>query len=314
MIERRLLRFDSDVLAGVELPLIEARGTEPGPRVCLIAGIHGCEYASIEGLRRFMAAVDHQSLRGSIVAVPIVNVTSFRARSPFVTPEDGKNLNRCFPGDPDGTFSEVLAHHVFHELIEPSDALIDLHGGDLVEALEPFTLYDESPVQDRAHELAVSFGIRYIIRSPRDGAAIGGTTSAAAAGAGIPAIIPEAGGCGQMDEPSIEAHVRGLDGALRALGVLPGDPPPPPPGGVLVRRFIWLRSREAGWWDSNVEPGQAVSEGELLGTVRDLFGKPVEEVASPEDGVILFVTTSPAVAAEGILCAVGAGLEPLSDP
>jgi uncharacterized protein len=311
MIERRLLRFESKILDGVELPLIEARGAEPGPRVCLIAGIHGCEYASMEGLRRFMAGLDHESLRGSIAAVPIVNVTAFRARSPFVTPEDGKNLNRCFPGNPDGTFSEVLAHHVFRELIEPSDALIDLHGGDLVEALEPFTLYDESPVQDKAHGIAMAFGIRYVIRSERDGTAIGGTTSAAAADAGIPAIIPEAGSCGQMDEQSVAAHVGGLGGALRSLGVLPGDPPPSPPGAVLVKRFVWLRSQGAGWWDSAVEPGQTVSEGELLGTVRDMFGVPLEEHASPEGGVILFVTSSPAVTADGILCAVGAGLEPL---
>jgi predicted deacylase len=312
MIEQRLLRFDSKMLDGVELPVVEARGSEPGPRVCLIAGIHGCEYASMEGLRRFMAGLDHDSLRGSIVAVPIVNMTAFRARSPFVTPEDGKNLNRCFPGDPEGTFSEVLAHHVFRELIEPSDALIDLHGGDLVEALEPFTLYDESPVQERAHELAMAFGIRYIIRSERNGTAIGGTTSAAAADAGIPGIIPEAGGCGQMDEPSIAAHVSGLGGALRSLGVLPGDPPPAPPGGVLVKRFVWLRSKGAGWWDSTVEPGQTVAEGEPLGAVRDVFGVPLEEITSPENGVILFVTSSPAVAADGILCAVGAGLEPLA--
>ena len=79
-----------------------------------------------------------------------------------MTPQDGKNLNRCFPGDPDGTCSDVLAHHVFEQLIRPSDALIDLHGGDMVEALEPFTLYDESPVDARAREMALAFGLPYV--------------------------------------------------------------------------------------------------------------------------------------------------------
>ena len=140
------------------------------------------------------------------MAVPVVNLTGFRARSPFITPEDGKNLNRCFPGDAGGSFSEALAHQVFERVIRPSDALIDLHGGDLVEALEPFTLYDESPVQEQAHAMAVAFGLRYLIRTAA-GEAIGGTTSHAAAAAGIPAITPEAGGCGRLDEPSIAAHV-----------------------------------------------------------------------------------------------------------
>ena len=93
-----------------------------------------------------MNELDTSALSGRITAVPIVSMTSFRARTAFVVPEDGKNLNRCFPGSPDGTFSDVLAHHVFTELIAPSDVLIDLHGGDMVEALEPFTLYDESAV------------------------------------------------------------------------------------------------------------------------------------------------------------------------
>ena len=196
--------------------------------------------------------------------MPIVNVTGFRARSPFVTPEDGKNLNRCFPGDPAGEFSQVLAHHLFERVIRPSDALIDLHGGDLVEALEPFTLYDESPVQERAHAMAVAFGLRYLIRTGEDDA-IAGTTSAAAAAAGIPAITPEAGGCGQLDEPSIAAHVAGIENTLRMLGVLDGEPSPPPPGQRLVRRFVWLRSPLEGWWDSEVLPGQLVAAGRPAG-------------------------------------------------
>ena len=310
MIERRALRFEAPLLEGVELPCVEARGRRDGPRVSLIAGIHGCEYASIAALIRLLRSLDAERLSGSLIAVPIVNVPAFRARSPFVTPQDGKNLNRCFPGDPDGTFSDVLAHHLFERVIRPSDHLIDLHGGDLVEALEPFTLYDESPVQERAHEMAVAFGLPYVIRSERSGA-IGGTTSAAAADAGIPAIIPEAGGCGQMDEPSIAMHVAGIKNTLRAVGVLEGEVSAPPAGMRLVRRFVWLRAPVEGWWDAAVSPGQSVSAGQPLGALRDPFGDPLHEVSAPEDGTIMFVTTSPAVAKDGILLAVGGGIEQL---
>ena len=310
MTERRTLRFDAPSLAGVELPVFEAHGAKDGPRVCLLAGVHGCEYSSISALTRFMRDVDTARLRGSMVAAPIVGMTSFRARSPFITPEDGKNLNRCFPGDPGGTFSDVLAHHVFEQLIRSSDALIDLHGGDMVEALEPFTLYDESPVQDRSRAMAAAYGLRYVICTPAADS-IGGTTSSAAAAAGIPAITPEVGGIGQLEEHAVRAHVAGLENTLRLLGLLDGEVDPPPDGARLVGEFAWLRSPVAGWWSCDVVPGEPVTEGQRMGAVCDLHGDELHEVRSPSEGVVLFTTTSPAMAVDGILLAVGARMAPL---
>ena len=112
-----------------------------------------------------MRGLDTERLAGSIVAVPVVNPESFRGRTPFVSPADGKNLNRCFPGDPQGTFSDVLADLVFRRFVHGSDALLDLHGGDMVEALEPFALYDASPVEERSLEIARAFGLPWIVRA-----------------------------------------------------------------------------------------------------------------------------------------------------
>src|SRR6266516_1433035 len=195
MIERRVLTFETEVLAGIELPCLFAEGAPGGPNLTLLGGVHGCEVSSIAAVIRFMKGLDTSELRGLITAFPIVNITSFRSRTPFVVPEDGKNLNRCFPGSYDGTFSDVLARSVFDELIAPSDVVVDLHGGDMVEALEPFALYDESPVEDRAREVAVAFGLSYVVRVPSQAAPVSGTTSSAAAAAGVPAVIAEAGGC-----------------------------------------------------------------------------------------------------------------------
>jgi predicted deacylase len=161
-------------------------------------------------------------------------------------------------------------------------------------------------VQERAHELALAFGLRYVICSASDGTRIGGTTSAAAADAGIPAIIPEAGGCGLLGEAEIELHARGLENTLRQLGMLPGDPDPPHPDTRLLRRFVWLRSPAAGWWRCDVRPGQTVEAGERLGALCDLHGEPLATVGAPEAGVVIFTTTSPAVAEDGVLAAVGA--------
>jgi len=311
MIERRALRFDHALLAGLELPCFEAAGERDGPHLCLLGGIHGGEYSSIAAVVRFMNALDTSVLIGRITAVPIVSMPSFRARTAFVMPQDGKNLNRCFPGSPDGTFSEVLARHVFDQLIAPSDAVLDLHGGDMVEALEPFSLYDESAVEEQARALAIAFGLPYLVRSAPSEAPISGTTTSAAAAAGVPAVIAEVGGCGLLEEDAVRMHLDGLANALRHLRMLPGEVAPPRADMRSVGRFVWLRSTEEGWWEPDVRAGDEVRAGASLGSVRNLFGDVIERVPAPEDGVVLFLTTSPAVTADGLLLGLGADVAPL---
>ena len=313
MIERRTIRFEHELLAGLELPCFEATGPRDGPHLCLLGGIHGGEYSSIAALVRFMSALDSNALAGRITAVPIVSMPSFRARSAFVVPQDGKNLNRCFPGSRDGTFSDALALHVFEELIAPSDAMLDLHGGDMVEELEPFALYDESSVEDQARALAIAFDLPYVVRSAPAVAPISGTTTSAAAAAGVPAAIAEVGGRGLLENDAVQQHLRGLDNALRHLGMLPGDPAPPRADMRSVGRFVWLRCEceEEGWWETEVRAGDVVGTGEGLGTVRNLFGDVRERIAAPEDGVVLFVTTSPAVEADGLLVGLGVDIADL---
>ena len=138
--------------------------------------------------------------------MPVVSMRSFVERSPFVVPEDGKNLNRAFPGDPDGTYTDRLAHDIFTQLIEPADAVLDLHGGDLVEALEPFALY-----HDDARELALAFGLPYVVDST---GSLEGSTSGAAAEAGTLGVLAEAGGIGQLERGCGDAAER--RGAQRA--------------------------------------------------------------------------------------------------
>ena len=310
MVTRRILSFDAPALSGLAWPVFEAAGRQDGPRLCLLAGVHGGEYPAIAAVRRFMRGLDTDELRGSILAVPIVSPTSYAARSAFVVPEDGRNLNRSFPGDPEGSFTQVLAHHVFTELIAPSDVLIDLHGGDMVEALEPFVLYDDSPQRDRAHKLARAFGFGYVVCDTTD--TLGGTTSAAAAGAGIPAVTAEAGGCGLLADAEVDRHLRGLTNALRSLDMLTGEPDPPPAGQRLVERFVWLHCGQTGWWQTETQAGAEVRGGQRLGAVLDPFGDELEVITAPEDGAVLFLTTSPAVAADGLLLGLGGRLRELT--
>jgi uncharacterized protein len=306
VVSRRIVRSSNPVLNGLEWPVFEAAGALDGPRVCLLSGVHGCEYSPIAALMRFMRELDVSAVTGTIVAVPVASPTSFAARSPFVVPEDGRNLNRSFPGSPNGSFTEVLAHHVFSQFVAGSDLLIDLHAGDMVEALEPFVLYDNSPVRDTAERLARSYGLRYVVCDSTD--TLGGTTSAAAAAAGIPGFTAEAGGRGLLEPAEVQRHLRGLRSSLRAAGVLEGEPDPPVTGQQLVERFLWLRTAMGGWWQPAVNAGDTVAAGDRLGTVLDGFGDAVEAITAPEAGDLLFLTSSPAVQPDGLLAGLGAGL------
>jgi uncharacterized protein len=309
MLSRTTITFDHPLLNHLQHPAFEARGPKDGPRLTVLGGIHGCEYSSIAAVTRFMTELDTSELAGSIVAVPVVSLDSFRQRSAFVVPADGKNLNRSFPGDPNGTFTDALAHAIFEELIAPADVLVDLHGGDLVEALVPFTLYDESDVEAEALAIAAAFGLPYIIRAPRGMGGVSGMTSTNAAQRGIPAVIAEAGGCGQLEEEAVQLLVHGLGNVLRHLEMLPGEPDRRDELFVLGDE-LWLRCEHEGWWESAVRPGDAVRAGDVLGRVRDLWGDLHEVVTAPEDGVVMFLTTSAAVAADGLLLGLGTQITP----
>lgn len=310
VIERRTIVFPDARLAGLEHPAFEARGDADGPHVALIAGVHGCEYSSIAAVTRFMRELDTSELAGSITAVPIVSMESFRQRSAFVVPADGKNLNRSFPGTYDGTYTDALARGIFDEIVAGADALIDLHGGDLVEALEPFVIYEVSDVEARAEAMAIAFNLPYVVREESEGA-LSAMTSGAAARAGIPAIIAEAGGCGQLEETAVRMLVDGVRNVFRQLGMLPGPPAPPRADIRLVGGSEWLRCRNAGWWEPAVAAGDVVEEGHLLGRVLTLYGDPAEEIYAPRDGVVLFMTSSPAVGDDGLLLGLGVDVAPL---
>jgi hypothetical protein len=178
----------------------------------------------------------------------------------------------------------------------------------MVEALEPFALYDNSPVRDAAERLARAYGLRYVVCDTTD--TLGGTTSAAAAAAGIPGFTAEAGGRGLLEPAEVQRHLRGLRSSLRAAGVLEGEPDPPVAGQQLVERFLWLRTGTGGWWQPAVNVGDTVAAGDRLGTVLDGFGDPIEVIDAPEPGALLFLTSSPAVQPDGLLAGLGAGLRP----
>ena len=303
----RSLVIDQLPGGGLEIPYFDFRGASDGPHLTIIAGVHGTEYTSIAAVREFARALDPQQISGRITAVPLVNLPAFWARSPFVVPDDGKNLNRCFPGDPSGSYAEVLADQIVQQFLIGSDYVLDLHAGDLPEALEPFSMYEESAVEVVSRGLALAYGLGHIVRQSAAGRTVSGSTCAAAADLGIPAIVAESGQNGLMDRSAVDRHLAGLMNVARTIGVMPGGALPPP---QMVREhdgWHWLRTPVAGWWEPARPVGAEVEAGDLLGTVSEICGGLLAEIHAPENGVLLFLTTSPAVIAGGLLLGLARG-------
>ncbi len=305
---RGVLRFSHPALADWEWPFVVARGLTDGPAVAIISGVHAGEYPPIAANIRFMHDLDPMQLRGSIVSLPVVDPPAFYARSAFVCPIDGKNPNRCFPGDPNGTFTDVLADAIFTYIISAATHLIDLHCGDVFEDLLPFTICRGSgnaEVDRVARGMAEAFGLPYIVAAQPTGSANPGTTSASSAAAGIPAITTEAGGRGLLTEPETRMQLRGIANVLRFLGALDGEPDPTP-GQRVFSSSNGFHTPVEGMWLPEVGLTEEVTQGQRIGRIENLYGDEVAEIQAPVTGMVLYLTSSPAVKEAGLLGSIAA--------
>lgn len=292
-------------------PVITVAGARPGPVIFINGGMHGCEYPGIETVIRLAGSISPGELSGLLVLMPVVNLPSFWSRTPFVNPIDGLNPNRMFPGEPDGSYTEQLVNALTDEFISRADAYIDLHGGDMVEALVPFSIcrHGEEAVDHISKELATAFGLPYLLVVDRPiQLAKGSMSFVAGAERGVPGFIAEAGGVGLLEEEPVQLLTDGVVRVLNHLGMLQREVAPRPPVTILSG-FEWLYSTQAGMFHTRVTVDAPVAQGQVVATVDSLFGDQLEEVASPADGRVLFVTTSPAVAEHGLLMGIGMGAE-----
>ena len=285
------------------LPMWLVNGAEPGPTLVVTAGVHAAEYASIAAALDLGRSLDAAVLHGRAIVVPVMNMPAFSARSIYVCPLDGRNLNRVFPGDAHGTASEQIAAWVFGHVIAQADYYVDLHGGDLIEALVPFTIFFRSGddrVDQASMALAKAFGIRYLVSSETPG-----STLSAATRAGVPSILAESGGQGIWTAEDVARHTNGLNRVLRHLRMLAGSAPEPT-AFTMLEQFLWLRSDHAGFWYPAVAVGDRVAAGQDLGHVTDGEGHVLQTAISPADGHVLFIVSSLAINKSDPLLAVGA--------
>jgi predicted deacylase len=171
-----------------EVPAVIVRGRESGPTLAVTSGMHAAEYVPIEAVTRLTRWLDPARLRGTLIAVLLVNSPGFYERSIYVNPRDGRNLNRSFPGSPDGDPAERVAAFLLKNLIEGSDAYVDAHCGDLIEALSPFSLWTRTGDPDiarRSSEMSAVYGFEYSLGVEPD--SVPGAAYASAAQRGCPA-------------------------------------------------------------------------------------------------------------------------------
>jgi hypothetical protein len=285
------------------LPMWLINGAGEGPTLVVTAGVHAAEYASIAAALELGRSLDPASLCGRVIVVPVVDMPAFTARSIYVCPLDGKNPNRVFPGNADGTASEQIADWLFRNVITQATHYVDLHGGDLIEALVPFTIFSRSGdtrVVEASLEMAKIFGIHFLV-----GSDVAGSTVCAASLAGIPSILTESGGQGIWESEDVRWHVNGLNRLMRYLKMIAGGTPEPVPF-TLLERFHWLRSDHTGFWYPAVAANGTVKAGQNIGCVKDCEGRVLQTPASPADGMVLFIVSSLAINRTDPLLAVGA--------
>ncbi len=290
-----------------KLPCTLIYGDREGPTVLVDGGIHNAEYVGIECVTGLGQMLEPSDIKGILIMIHLVNVNGFKARTVSVSAADGKNLNRVFPGDPNGTYTDKLAYFMEKELFSKIDYYIDVHNGDWFEDLAPFIycVGNAAPeVAARAVEMAKAADVPYYVAS---GSNTGGAYNYAGS-LGIPSVLLERGCYGLWSPEEVMASQKDVRNILRVIGAFDSD------------RFLYDRqsqvprhmthahyvdSAHSGCWFPQKRAGQVVAAGELLGVMKDNFGNVIEEVRLDEPCIILYQTVSYSVPKDSPLVAYG---------
>lgn len=272
--------FDGFEAGYLDTPVRVARGVEPGPTLCVVAGIHGDELNGPEIARRVSAAIDPTHLAGTLVVVPAANAHGFRTNNRYMA--DRRDLNRSFPGNRTGSVASIVAEAIFSRVVRRCDVLIDLHTGSMARTNLPQLRVDLT--NPRALEIARQFGIGVVL----GGAGPRGSLRREAMEAGIPAVIYEAGEPHRFQAEEIARGVEGVENVLAFLDMIPRPARAVTPARVYAHTS-WVRVPvgEGGVFFPDVALGARVAAGDLLGTVTSPDDDRPYQIRAPFAGEVI---------------------------
>ena len=291
--------------AAIELPVIIVRGAQDGPALWIHGCVHGNEYCGAFSIHEFTRSLDPAQVRGTVIALPILNLTGFRARqrsSPFEI-FNNTDMNRCFPGSTNGGMTEQMAHVVFTALKQNATHFVDFHTAYTPDTRWALYANLGGEVSRVGRVMAEAFGFENTLPTPE------GTlhTSAlmAAGREGIPGFLVEAGGVGPaFSRETVLDVAERLRNLARAIGLLPGAVTMYPPL-TTFSNFHWATAPRGGLFQADVKCGDTVRQGQKIGTYYDVFGQPDGDATAPAAGVVLAINPGPIIPQGDVLIHIG---------
>jgi predicted deacylase len=282
--------------AELTMPVVVCHGRRRGPAMFVSAAVHGDEILGTEIIRRLLGLVLRKRLRGTLVAVPVVNAYGFITQQRYLP--DRRDLNRSFPGSPTGSQAARLADLFMREIVQRCDFGVDLHSGALHRDNLPQIRgrLDQPAVEN----LARAFGVPVLLNSElRDG-----SLRAAASAIGKPLLVYEGGEALRFDEAAIRAGVQGCLNVMARTGILPQRPrrvvEP-----FLARGSSWLRATASGLMRPQVRLGERVGVGQVVARISEPTGRSETEVRADVDGIVIGRLNLPMVNEGDAVCHLG---------
>ena len=280
----------------VSIHLRVIRAKRPGPTVFLTAAIHGDELNGVGVIHDLLFNDSLDLSRGTLILVPVVNVFGFEANARYLP--DRRDLNRSFPGSAHGSLAARVAHSFFENVVRRCDYGIDLHTAAIQRTNYPNIRAKLSDPEIR--RIAEAFGAELLI----SGTGPEGSFRREACNAGCPTICVEAGEPWKIEPSIVQFGVRGVRNVLIELGMLKGVASRPTYQ-TRVNRTTWVRAKVGGILRFHVAPGQIVRAGQKIASNSSLMGEDQNVLTSPVDGIVLGMTTLPAVKPGEPVCHIG---------
>lgn len=263
----------------IHMPVHVYRSKKDGPTLLLTGGMHGDEVNGIEIVRKFLdSRLVKQIQCGSIVAVPIINVYGFINFSRDVP--DGKDVNRSFPGNTEGSLASLVAHTMSKKILPEVDLGVDFHTGGASRTNFPQTRFD--PEDRTAADIAKAFSAPFTLHSP----VIKGSFRETAHKMGVSVVTFEGGETLRIDPQTVEEGLEGIKRLMKHLGMLSKAPKAP-----RSQRFFsessWVRADVSGLFRHRKASGKKVKEGQTIGYISSPTNEYSVKVKSPFNGYII---------------------------